>query len=105
VKTSDNGQKSTQRTLVKMTVTTVQRSTGQNDGDNSVPYTGHNPGGNDAAYTHAHTRPNNSRHNMSDNARAPGLNNGKQSTDLGKMDAVDVEQCRDTEKTGRHNKP
>jgi hypothetical protein len=30
---------------------------------------------------------------------------GKQSTDLDKLDAVDVEQCRDTEKTGRHNKP
>jgi hypothetical protein len=88
-----------------MTVTTVQRSTGQNDGDNSVAYTGHNPGGNNAAYTRAHTRPNNSRHNMSDNARAPELNNGKQSTDLDKLDAVDVEQCRDTEKTGRHNKP
>jgi hypothetical protein len=27
-----------------------------------------------------------SRHNMSDNARAPELNNGKQSTDLDKMD-------------------
>jgi hypothetical protein len=77
VKTSDNGQKSTQLTLVKMTVTTVQRSTSQNDGDN----------------------------NMSDKARASGLNNGKQSTDLGKLDAVDVEQCRDTEKTGRQNKP
>jgi hypothetical protein len=47
----------------------------------------------------------NSGHNMSDNARAPGLNNGKQSTDLAKLDAVDVEQCRDAEKTGRHNKP
>jgi hypothetical protein len=88
-----------------MTVTTVQRSTGQNDGDNSVAYTGHNPGGNNAAYTRAQTRPNNSRHNMSDNARAPELNNGKQSTDLDNMDAVDVEQCRYTEKTGRHNKP
>jgi hypothetical protein len=87
-----------------MTVTTVQRSTGQNDGDNSAAYTGHNPGGNNAAYTRAHTRPNNSRHNMSDNARAPGLNNGKQSKYLGTLDAVDVEQCRDTEKTGRHNK-
>jgi hypothetical protein len=41
---------------------------------------------------------------MSDNARAPGLNNSNQSIDLGKLDAVDVEQCRDTEKTGRHNK-
>jgi hypothetical protein len=89
VKSSDNGQKSTQRTLVKMTVTTVQWSTGQNDGDNSAAYTGHNPGGNDAAYSRAHTRPNNSRHNMSDNASAPGLNNGKQQTDLGKLDAVD----------------
>jgi hypothetical protein len=88
VKTSDNGQKSKQLTLVKMTVTTVQRSTGQNDGDNSVAFTGHNPGGNDAAYTRAHTRPNNSRHNMPDNARAPGLNNGKQQTDLDKLDAV-----------------
>jgi hypothetical protein len=34
--------------------------------------------GNNAAYARAHTRPNNSRHDMSDNARAPGLNNGKQ---------------------------
>jgi hypothetical protein len=42
---------------------------------------------------------------MSDNARAPELNNGKQSTDLDKLDAVDVKLCRDTEKTGRHNKP
>jgi hypothetical protein len=105
MKTSDNGQKSTQLTLVKMTVTAVQRSTGQNDGDSSAAYTGHNPRGNNAAYTRAHTRPNNSRHKMSDNARAPELNNGKQSKDLDKLDAVDVEQCRDTEKTGRHNKP
>jgi hypothetical protein len=52
--------------------------TGQNDDDNSAAYTGHNPDGNNAAYTRAHTRPNNSRHNMSENARAPGLNNGKQ---------------------------
>jgi hypothetical protein len=37
--------------------------------------------------------------------RAPELNNGKQSTDMDKLDAVDAEQCRDTEKTGRHNKP
>jgi hypothetical protein len=79
--------------------------TGQNDGDNSADYTGHNPDDNNAAYTGAHTRPNNSRPNVSDNARTPELNNGKQSTDLDKLDAVDVELCRDTEKSGGHNKP
>jgi hypothetical protein len=82
-----------------MTVTTVQRSTGQNDGDNSLPYTGHNPGGNDAAYTRAPLQTKQLA-NMSDNARAPGLNNGNQSTELGKLDAVDVEQCRTQRKQG-----
>jgi hypothetical protein len=90
VKSTDNGQKSTQRALVKITVTTVQRTLVKTTVTTvSAAYTGHNPDGNNAAYTRAHTRPNNSRHNMSDNARAPGLNNGKQSTDLGKLDAVD----------------
>jgi hypothetical protein len=81
-----------QRALVKTTVTTVELTLV------TIQMTTMQP-------TLAHTRPNNSRPYVSDNARAPELNNGKQSTDLDKLDAVDVELCRDTEKTGRHNKP
>jgi hypothetical protein len=76
-----------------------------NKRDNSAAYTGHNLDGNNAAYTRSHTRPNNSRRNMSDNARAPGLDNGKTQTYLGKLDAVDGNSVVTSRKQGDTNKP
>jgi hypothetical protein len=42
---------------------------------------------------------------MSDNARAQGLDNGKQQTDLGKLDAVDGNSVVTPRKQGDTNKP
>jgi hypothetical protein len=79
--------------------------TGQNECDNSAAYTAHNPDGNIAAYTRAHARPNNSRHNVSDNARAQGLDNGKQQTNLIELDAVNGNSVGTPREQGDTNRP
>jgi hypothetical protein len=93
MKSSDNGQKSMQRTLVKMTVRTVQPTLV------TIPRWQQC-----SLHSRAH-QTNNSRHNMSDNARAQGLDNGKQQTDLGKLDAVDGNSVVTPRKQGDTNKP